>query len=751
MLHERYETFLQFQPEIVLQKIEVEPTVSAPPPKKRASKRKLVDLKADESFEIPPEHEKLEPVSKEERLDESHDEIEISVTIIKNENFEYEEEFLEEHVDYEEDEESKLNNSNLQKWNTNEILKEEQRKWILKTAQNSRVREGVEMRWKCSICSRTLKSQPVLRKHLRDVHIITPTRKLNEPDRGFKRGKNFMVEVRSCRMTMELPDGQKEDCWQCKRCDTKLTSESGYIKHLLYVHLNNTPVDPAVVASCKVEIEYENGKTDSGWSCSECNQFYRTAIGLKNHLRTDHSSTDFGSENYHTMQKEKTHRLTLLKHTKQQSELMLDTETGPFKIYRCFKCNNSRFFKSYAGFRKHMMDHMLHGKIDEDKIDSCQVTSDDPKKNVWKCPLCPASVKTKNGFISHVTLTHPGQFGDTDLDINLVLPEENSIATDDTLIPEQFIIDRSGKLMTGSYKLSCNECGLFFRRHFPTHVEAHKTFSQLTEHYVMPKCEECRIMYANEDAMMTHLMWHAGGESQALEPIPSSGLSEYGGKKFKDPAGTAEHAVEEKVWKCGHCFATFWNENECVQHQMMLHMDTLTCPVDRLEFRGNRGIAVYTRHMKNKHPELFPGITFPCTYCKTDFSTIFDKLAHMKLCRAKQFQCDGCGKSFFTKIQLAHHLRVEKGLLTYNCKYCQKKCQNSMDLKIHIISIHTDDRFFACTYEGCEKTFKTSASRSSHMEIHGLATLKCPHCPSAFKKRIILARHIKSLHSNVKA
>lgn len=641
--------------------------------------------------------------------------------------------------------------TNSLRWNTNSILTEEQKAWIYDDAKNSAVKLGQKISWKCSQCGSQMSSAWVLRKHLRDVHIIKPTKRTREN----KRGKDFMDEVRSSQGFDKIQVGDKivkESFWKCKRCDNVLKSESGFIKHLLYTHIKNSYIDPSFIAKCKIQIEYEEDRpSEHGWSCPECKKFYRTSMGIKNHFKLEHPEIDFGGEQYQKKIKEVNERSTFLKEEEKQSEIILETESGTRRIWQCHRCPEPRYFRTESGFKAHVRHSHLHNrKLDERKIAKCKIVIDEVgvKQRLWQCPLCAIAMKTKEGFVSHVTQIHPGEFDDNDQEPNLEKINEVKVKADEDLIQkltEQVTNDRGGPLKVDGYKFSCNECGLFFSKHYPTHVDAHKTFKDLASSYQLPKCEQCHVIYSNDDAMQKHLDSHVE-ESAMLQIYPSKGLAFFGGKEFKDPTGTADDAIDDNIWKCGHCCAMFWDESECVQHQMMLHVETLICPIDQLTFSGNRGLAMFCTHMKNKHTEFFPNLTFPCTYCKQEFRSILEKLSHMKACGEKKLECDECGKKFFSKIKLAHHLKVEKGLLSYECSICSRKYTNSMDLKLHVVGAHTNDRLYQCTFRDCDKSFKTSAARSSHMELHSNVSLKCTFCDSVFKKRVILARHIKLMH-----
>lgn len=74
---------------------------------------------------------------------------------------------------------------------------------------------------------------------------------------------------------------------------------------------------------------------------------------------------------------------------------------------------------------------------------------------------------------------------------------------------------------------------------------------------------------------------------------------------------------------------------------------------------------------------------------------------------------------------------------------CGKRCKDQGDLKVHIRS-HTTQRPYPCPF--CEKTYKTSSARASHIETHMERNHCCTICDAKFKRRILYQRHMKLMH-----
>jgi hypothetical protein len=249
------------------------------------------------------------------------------------------------------------------------------------------------------------------------------------------------------------------------------------------------------------------------------------------------------------------------------------------------------------------------------------------------------------------------------------------------------------------------------------------------------------MMFLNDEELIMHVTSH--DESSVIQQFQSDGLPYLVGTKFKDSIGTALDPRSNDIARCGYCSAAFNFDDECNAHIMILHSTKLMCPLDNMEFSGTRGMGQFNIHMKNKHPELFPDIAIVCTYCEKEFSTVFEKLAHMKNCDEKKFECTCCTRKFFKKIDLIRHMKLISGEISYTCAICSKQCQSTMDLKLHERSHSNDIRTYVCTYENCGKAYKTPAARSAHMENHAEGQYNCQFCDRAFKKRVLYQRHIK--------
>lgn len=305
------------------------------------------------------------------------------------------------------------------------------------------------------------------------------------------------------------------------------------------------------------------------------------------------------------------------------------------------------------------------------------------------------------------------------------------------------LLERKRRTLKSEVTSVCEECGIQFingtskrEKSSRIHQECHKILNVVSQFYQLPKCDISKTMFIRDEDLENYLQ----SDQRLFDPIPCDGMSAKVSQKIKDPLGTADR--DGDAWKCGHCGVKYETETDCTAHCMILHSKRLICPVDNLEFEGNRGTSQFNIHMRNKHHEMFPDFIISCTYCSQQFNSIFEKLAHMKNCNEKKFNCDHCGRKYFTKTELTRHLKIVSGEISYTCDICSRSCTSTMDLKLHNAS-HTHLKAYRCSYFHCDKAFKTPASRSSHMETHSNIKFDCPSCSASFRQRTLYQRHLK--------
>lgn len=533
-------------------------------------------------------------------------------------------------------------------------------------------KDGPESIWKCGRCSerRIFKSEQAFKLHLRTTHLrpIKPSL------------------VTECNLVLATEEGNKF-LWTCPNClDVSFETKECLVYHIKSIHptdlkdetafidvvfedppvkiLESLPLEEFLVSDeepqqakkrklntlndltvdqinwIRKEVaagEMVRGKKKA-YKCTVCDCVLSTQASLTRHLRDSHVLKSAKEDK------------TAFRQEVDSSKLIIETSNGNETIWKCSRCENDRIYKSEQTFKTHLrMVHIRATKVDTAFIAACKTTTmeADGPREVWKCPDCMRIFRHRDTLRNHIKMEHP------DMDEEEARKKINQDQPTDHADMTQHVdtISRIAKKLEnkdfGKSMNFCVECGLKFataKHHMKpkVHRECHETFkvlAPLAPHY---KCDSCRIILNSETTFNDHMMVHDVPEN--VLPIPAEGLAQHGASYYKVPKGDADDAVDEAVWKCGHCPVRYFDENDCITHIMLLHSSSLHCFLDNREFRGSSGMSKFVQHMKNKHPELFPDLAYPCGTCKQEFPSIYEKLAHQKVCDNKKFQCDNCGK-----------------------------------------------------------------------------------------------------------
>jgi Zinc finger, C2H2 type len=340
-----------------------------------------------------------------------------------------------------------------------------------------------------------------------------------------------------------------------------------------------------------------------------------------------------------------------------QSAILFETSFGNKLQYTCSKCS----FKSFASensFRIHLKTHLDHKEEAAETINQLvrkeisseeqliieqklwinhqiatrkeQVVTKDGIKSVWSCSLCNFTSQKRGRFRSHLQKNH------------------------------------SNIVWRGPSKYSCYECHLRFDgdNHLEVHKNCHRIFEVLAPYSLYPECEGCKMFFATINDLELHHERHNNCPETLREPILAEGVVHKNGEIFSNEEEDRLEIHDEDAPTCGHCLAKFSTENECKNHLMLFHVSTFTCPFDSRVFDGIPTLSL-GNHLRQCHPDIFPELQISCKLCKKQFETVYEKLAHMKKCEAKLFQCDHCDKTFGKKTNLLHHIKVAMGLMVF--------------------------------------------------------------------------------------
>lgn len=335
----------------------------------------------------------------------------------------------------------------------------------------------------------------------------------------------------------------------------------------------------------------------------------------------------------------------------------LETSFGSKTQWCCSKCPY-KSFSSENAFRIHLKAH----------LDDCSAVSQEPIRIIKKQPTVEDHSYMEQKLWIQEQLQSQKEVMETSEGLKIIW----------TCSQCDFTASKRGRfrthlqkihttiLMRGPNKHSCFECHLRFdgENHLQVHRNCHRIFDVIAPYATYSNCVSCKMFFCSPEDLESHRLRHNENPESIREIIIADGVVHRNGEHFLFDADDQQETLDDDAPKCGHCLLKFMTENECKNHLMLFHATSFTCPFDLRVFDGIPTLS-FGNHLRQCHPDIFPNLEIACSFCKMLFETVYDKLAHMKICKAKAFQCDHCEKSFFRKGELLHHLKVSLGLTVF--------------------------------------------------------------------------------------
>ncbi|XP_055386913.1 zinc finger protein 675-like [Condylostylus longicornis] len=137
-----------------------------------------------------------------------------------------------------------------------------------------------------------------------------------------------------------------------------------------------------------------------------------------------------------------------------------------------------------------------------------------------------------------------------------------------------------------------------------------------------------------------------------------------------------------------------------------------------------------------------------CIYCKKIFKSKPHYMKHMKR-HEENNTCKYCGKRFLRFDRLKYHLRMHTDEKPYKCKFCSASFKDLEHVREHSRTRHTEGLNLKCTYENCDKVFKTKKRRKYHENYAHTSKYRrmCNDCGLIFLTSSRLNVHMKKKHT----
>ncbi len=569
---------------------------------------------------------------------------------------------------------------------------------------------------KCLKCDGIFKSSEI-EAHVHEAHTEqTETEEKKEAAKGYKCHicDKTLLNKKTLKNHIRNVHNGTEAC-SCQFCGQKFSYHFSLRQHIVKCS-GNQKCNKDTVESIKIHDPQEVNKSRVTFSCDFCDKCFPTRFMLKDHRDSVHGTRkhecDICGRKYSQKGDMRTHK----------------RKTHP-DIYFASQKRNCVFCDK-------VLDNMT---LLQAHIKELHMTGDR-----YQCASCPSTFSTKSNAKCHIQTTHKESKTIQEEMISSLEPDlESQENTDNNQVQS---------LIT----FNCDICDQDFASKFAlkTHCElAHgdnqspgRDTSHLPE---ASKCDVCDKSFSNRSSLKRHFDSAHEGKRYTCDICNASYTSISALARHRIKVHSIARPLTFLKKKCFFCDIVLDNLESLRSHVAEFHMagERYQCPFCPSTLKAK---SKAKRHIKTMH--------------KKDFSNAVDadlnaevphgeenKPAESQVSQKRRFwTCDICDKQFTRKANLRTHCESVHSGRKYQCDICLAKYSREWYLTEHKTKVHSITSLPVCKKKClfCDSVLDNMALMQCHVrECHMTGErYQCPTCPTTFKTKVALKRHMKALH-----
>ncbi|XP_023710524.1 zinc finger protein 665 isoform X2 [Cryptotermes secundus] len=573
--------------------------------------------------------------------------------------------------------------------------------------------------YKCSLCSKRLKSKSLLKKHMRSHRFfkcglcnLTFKEKTRLLEHFMQHRVSKALQVKEEHLNVAESKHSTEEQVQ----DRLLTHDQDEVEQLLEQLHADDPVS-------EIAKRDEKSSQDEGLQGDELKQTVNTETLGENEdiygdVQKDMEEASFLLENS-VLEKDEGDNLSVDIDKNEDSETS-DFLIDPSNCLEDCKSGNEKQEGNQNTDKNKAEGCMLHGE-NSDIVKNVTATS--LKKRVYVCSICGLRAYTeshmKRHFKSHIAIEK--KMYECHI-CNKVLTTRSNL--------NRHLLNHENCPGMVTCKL-CNE-ELTDRLHLKQHLEDQHTGPQ--------HCSFCNMEFTSKRAFKEHELTHPERAMHQCDKCHKRFLTQLRLRTHLENIHNSPRVgeAEEKIYKCHICskiLTTYHNLKRHVRNHEK-SSGSVKCTLCSKELTDKLHLR---QHVEEMHPE-----THQCSFCQKVFS-------NKKVCKAHElthperyvYKCDICEKMFLNEMRLEKHKTVFHR--DPHCRYCEKEIKDPTKLFNHERRHEMYKNKFPCQL--CPKVFRTPSGLKYHMSVHtGKYAVYCEVCGKGMHSEIVLEEH-KATHT----